>query len=105
MYTRDKTTASPVGSFLLGNCLYSHSIFCADDDRVELQDNKGNTLMTYTANCAVLDKDGEEVGRWNMDNNRWVYYNFSDKQEITFKYDLLEAEMEVSKMFLKGELK
>lgn len=41
---------------------YRHVIFSQDDDRVELQDAVGNTLIKYTANGYVLNKKGVMLG-------------------------------------------
>lgn len=99
--------SSHLSSFSLGDKLYKHVIFIDEDDRVELQDGRGTTVLTYTADCVVYDKDKSLLGMFSMDGRgRWLFQGRGKhSQPYTFTHDLLEAEVEVSKMYLNGELK
>lgn len=102
---RDKNTQSPVGRFAVKGKVYTHVIYCADDDRVECLDEDGKIIFTYTSKCDMLDSQGKIIGRWNTDNRYSWYLKLENGMRHTFGIDLLEAEMEASKMFLTGELK
>ena len=81
---------------------YAHYIFASDDDRIELQNDKGECLLTHTARCDVITPAGKHVGFWNMQNCLWnFHYN---GKVLAYGRDLLAAEVEVSKLYLKGEL-
>lgn len=102
---RDKNVSTSVGSFHLNGKWYDHRIYCADDDRVECLDEDGNVILTFTANCHVLDNDKQELGKWKTNNSYQWYVKLNNQKMFSFGTDLLEAEMEVSKMYIKGELK
>jgi len=100
----DKERGSPIGMFRANGRIYEHRIFISSDDRVECQDEDGNLVLKYTANCDVFDHKGDRVGRWHMHKGEWYFQSEKDDQKHFYKRDLLEAEMKVSQLYIEGKL-
>lgn len=96
-----KHQASHIESFTAGGAIYRHVIFCSDDDRVEMQDDSGKTILTFTSDCEVHDELSGQIGTFHMrgDDHHWDYKQIG-QGTITFGQDLLKAEVEVSKLYL-----
>lgn len=105
-------SASVIDRFFVGSDLYFHVIH-TDDDRIELQDDGGNVVLTYTANGYVVKPDKSYIGRFhlrdNMHRRSWVLAKLGEEpgspDVLVFGHDLIRAEIDLSKMFIKGELK
>jgi hypothetical protein len=73
---------------------------------------EGNVILTFDSSCNAyegkMSKNKECLGRWNMDNAyNWyfTYYNKNKGQKkLQFGKDLIVAEVELAKKYLKGEL-
>lgn len=98
--------ASFIGGFIHDDKCYEHWIFCSEDDRIECVEMETNTIvLTYTANCYVKDMDGNHLGTWHTTgkNMQWYFKSFTGK-EYHFGTDLLKAELNLSDMYLRGEV-
>lgn len=93
-------SSSHIRTFLIGDATYHHRLY---NDRVECTHGT-DLVLTYTADNKVLDKTGKVIGHWQLDRFRtWRFYGESGIS-IIFREDLLRAEVELSKMYIQGEL-
>lgn len=94
----------PLRHFRMNDKFYEHVIYTTEDDRVELHDQDGKTILTYTAHCDVLDENGELVGRFSTrDGNMWFSQRVNGERHLHECYGveaLLDAEVEFSKQYL-----
>ena len=82
---------------------YFHVLFCDEDDRIELHDGDGNTILEYDASCNVRDEHGK-VGDFRLENGLWVSYARPNMDRTVHPCRgveaLLDAEVEFSKRYL-----
>lgn len=96
-----QNTPSYIDGFLFNNKFYEHNNFLHDDDRIELTET-GNTqpILVYTSNCYVKDAKGKFIAHTSMRGNVWTIDSYDDKISVSGT-NLLEAEIEFSKAYLK----
>jgi hypothetical protein len=88
---------------------WEHQIFPQERDQVELIDEKGETILEFTNNLIVKDKDGV-VGNIHMEqqtaeHSQWVYYENPLRTRVTFpkEMSLLLIEREISKRYIAAK--
>lgn len=114
MYTRDINQRSYVDHFRHDGVVYEHDIYCADDDRVECLDRQGNVILTFTADCYVHtlhknDPNKQQLGSVHTKycSNQWEFWPDGDREKAIDLNctDILKGEINLSLMYLKGELR
>jgi hypothetical protein len=112
MYERDKDTKSHVATFRHGDTVYEHSIFIADDDRVECVDRQGNIILTYDADCNAYvgskkEKKRQRLGKFGMREHFWYFVPEGEPDRVIDLEvrDVLRGEVTITKMYLDGEFK
>lgn len=93
---------SLIRRFRVTSAIYEHVIFPSEDDRVECRNMYGEVILTYTADCRVLDKHKRQIGEMDLNENIWSFV--IGKKTFVFDTDLIEAEFGVSEMYIRGEL-
>jgi len=101
--------------FQVADKFYSQIIFSEEDDRVELQDQDGNVILIFTADCDVFH-NGIKLGTWSMHGNTSYVWRFEFAettlpssrfepypQNVLYR-DLIEAEIQFSRNFLLHQL-
>lgn len=103
----DKSTRSFIDMFSLNGEKYEHSLYYMDDDRVECTDSRGKVVLMYTANSYVYDADKKMLGTFHMTSEHsWYFRPVGGGEKIVFdNHSILKAEVELSKRYIKGELK
>lgn len=98
-------TTSHIGSFRINGKFYSHNLHFRDDDRVECIDPDGNVILTYTSSSYVIkgNKGCEVLGSLRTKDGVWVFCQ-EGKPNYYLGKNLLESEIEFSKLYIKGEL-
>jgi hypothetical protein len=92
---------SHIESFMFDGKRYHHSI-CTETDAVSLYDGDDNILLTYNSDAAANTPDGAYYGRFSFKNYpNWSWQDADGSGIKQYGKDLLKAEIEVSKMFLK----
>lgn len=104
-------TSSVIDGFTtgLGNdkLFYKHVIFM-DDDRVECQRDSGEMVLKFDSVGRVSDGRNNQIGRFRMKLNditkthTWSFEGTDGWFNQDYGWDLLKAEMEVSKKYLQG---
>lgn len=101
---------SVVRWFKLGNDIYQHLIFCNEDDRIELQKNDGEVILTFDFSMNVFDADKKHIGKIGIKTlerfDYWVFETDDGAKNIvggnTWKVEShIDLEVEVSKWYLK----
>lgn len=91
---------------------YMHQIFCDEDDRIELIDHSGTTLLTFDASMRVYDKNKVLIGHIKMedkDNVRcWCFVPSGQKtviwgDSVRFAESHIDLEVDVSKWYLSSQ--
>jgi hypothetical protein len=93
--------------------IYIHRLFL-NDDHIECQDYDGNVIASYDPHGFVSDHDtkkkygkfsltGDIFTKWEFRNLK-DYYAHNDANDIIFEGDILDAEVEISRMIVNGEL-
>lgn len=94
---------SHIESFLFKGKFYCHQID-TETDAVHLYDKDNNILLTYDHDAYASLPSGATYGRFTFKNYpNWSWQDADGNDVLQFGKDLLKAEIEVSKMFLKDE--
>jgi hypothetical protein len=94
-----------IQSFRVNSRRYVHSI-CTKTDVVFLTNDAGEVLATYSQNAAMIGPDGEDIGRFKLGARYCWYFDLENGKIFDgFGNDLLNAEVEISKLFIEGKLK
>lgn len=85
---------------------YRHMLF-PFDDRIECRNAQNEIILTYTGRCAVLNAEGKQIGRIFLHRVPTTSYFFSSEgnADLDIGPHLLIGEMELSKLYIAGELK
>lgn len=97
-----------VRSFRVGDKRFMHVIFSQSDDRIELKDEEGKTILIYTANCIIMNEEGR-VGDLRSEEidgvDRWVVYeNPLHTRHVGEETRLMEGHLDTEVMFSKHYL-
>lgn len=97
----DKMSAT-IKVFQVGDKRFTH-VMSSYHDSVELRDEEGETLLTYSENAKVINHEGL-IGHFSVEYldglPRWIYYEIALQTPSVFGPDLLTAEVEVSKRYI-----
>ena len=87
--------------FEIDGKFYHHSI-CTKTDAVSLYDEDNNILLTYDHNACATTPSGADYGRFSFKNYpNWSWQDADGNDVQQYGKDLLKAEIEVSKLFIK----
>jgi hypothetical protein len=98
-----------IRNFIHNQHVYTHKIFCYEDDRVELIDESGLTLLTFDASMRIYDNDQVLIGHIKIkdkDNvRRWCFVPSGQKiviwgDSVRFAESHIDLEVDVSKWYL-----
>jgi hypothetical protein len=99
--------SSHIQSFRVNGSFYGHWI-CTETDVVFLVSEAAQVLATYSQNATMRDAEGIKIGSFRM-GARYTWYfvchNEAETQYDGYGNDLLNAEVEISKLFIEGKLK
>ena len=94
--------SAPIKVFRVGDKWFKH-VMRSDLDRIELRDEEDNTLLTYSADAKVYDKNGR-LGHMSLQyldgQPRWTFCETALQACIPLAVDLPSAAVEVSKRYL-----
>lgn len=97
-------SASHIETFYVNRARYTHFID-TQTDAVILHEQDGKVLLTYDNNAVATDAAGKEVGRFRFvtvdGRDRWAWH-VDGKPERTYAFDLLKAEVEESKNYIRS---
>lgn len=98
----EKANHVNVGGFAKDDELYNLELFIDAGDFVILY-RGDDALLVFTSDCNVLSANGD-VGHLRVDSgNMWSFCSRTDNVNLCMLHtDIFKAEIEISKMFLKG---
>lgn len=91
-------------SFRIGMDMFDHFIFPQERDQVELQNEQGETVLEFSNDLIVRNKDGI-VGNITREGDEWVYYENPLRTRVVCPsgMSLLTFEREISKRYLMAQ--
>lgn len=94
-----------VALFRIGDDFFQHRIFHTERDQVELINEQGETILEFSNDLIVRNKDGV-IGHITREGESWVYYEkpIQTRVECPAGMSLLNFEAEISKRYIKANL-
>lgn len=71
----NKMSGLNVGEFEHNGVGYIQLLYVNEDDRVEVFDQNGDLILTFTADC-YIKKDNKYIGKLIQDRNGFIYFTF-----------------------------
>lgn len=89
-----------LSTFQVGDGTFHHYLFPQERDQVELVDEKGETILEFSADLVVWDKNAM-IGRITREGDTWVYYERPIQTRTAFEeMSLLKVEQMISTQYL-----